>query len=134
MRRHRRNQCIQEAAKKLCAAAGVFAGLMFWGTMGELETGEVIPLKMLAAMLLVEGAAALLSYMAYQTLDALQDWENERYIEERRRRHGRKREIRSGGEDICGREDHHKGAPGAAGGRELPIRDQGLRGLDRRVR
>lgn len=126
MRRHRRSQRILEAAKKLCAAAGVFAGLMFWGTMGELETGEVLPLKTLAAMLLVEGAAALLSYMAYQTLDAIQDWENERYIEERRKRNGRKREVRHGGEDLCRRENHHKGAPGAAGGRELPVRNQGM--------
>ena len=101
MRKHRRNQRILAAAKKLCAAAGIFAGMMFWGTMGELETGDVIPLKTLAAMLLVEGAAALLSYMAYQTLDALQDWENERYMEERRRRHGRKRKIHCGGDDLC---------------------------------
>lgn len=99
MRKHRRNQRILEAAKKLCAAAGIFAGVMFLGTMGEMETGEAIPLKTLAAMLVVEAAAMILTYMAYQTLDALQDWENERYIEERRKRHGR-HEVRRRGENI----------------------------------
>lgn len=99
MRKHRRNQRILEAAKKLCVAAGIFAGVMFWGTMGELETGDIIPLKTLAAMLVVEAAAMILTYMAYQTLDALQDWENERYIEERRKRHGR-HEVRRRGENI----------------------------------
>lgn len=101
MRKHRRNQCILEAAKKLCAAAGIFAGLMFWGTMGELETGDVVPLKTLAAMLAVEVAVMILTYMAYQTLDALQDWENERYMEERRKRNGRNQGIRRRGENIC---------------------------------
>lgn len=100
MRKHRRNQCILEATKKLCAAAGVFAGLMFWGTMGELETGDVIPLKTLAAMLVVEAAAMILTYMAYQTLDAIQEWEDRRYAEERRKRHGRNREIRRRSQDI----------------------------------
>ena len=92
---------ILEAAKKLCAAAGIFAGLMLWGTMGELETGDVIPLKTLAAMLVVETAAMILAYMAYQTLDAMQDWENKRYMEERRKRHGRNSEIRRRSQDIC---------------------------------
>ena len=101
VRKHRRNQRILEAAKKLCAAAGIFAGLMLWGTMGELETGDVIPLKTLAAMLVVETAAMILAYMAYQTLDAMQDWENKRYMEERRKRHGRNSEIRRRSQDIC---------------------------------
>lgn len=101
LRKHRKRQRVLETAKKLCAAAGVFAGLMFWGTMGELETGDVIPLKTLAAMLVVEAAAMILTYMAYQTLDTLQDWENERYMEERRKRHGRNREIRRRSQDIC---------------------------------
>lgn len=100
MRKHRRNQCILEAAKKLCAAVGIFAGLMFWGTMGELETGDIIPLKTLAAMLVVEVAAMILTYMAYQTLDALQDWEDKRYMEERRKRYGRNREIHRRSQDI----------------------------------
>lgn len=100
MRKHRRNQRILEAAKKLCAAAGIFAGVMFLGTMGEMETGDAIPLKTLAAMLVVEAAAMILTYMAYQTLDALQDWENERYMEERRKRYGRNQRIRRRGEDI----------------------------------
>lgn len=99
MRKHRRKQCILEAAKKLCAAAGIFAGVMFLGTMGEMETGDAIPLKTLAAMLVVEAAAMVLTYMAYQTLDALQDWENERYMEERRKRHER-HEVRRRGENI----------------------------------
>lgn len=100
MRKHRRNQRILEAAKKLCAAAGIFAGVMFLGTMGEMETGDAIPLKTLAAMLVVEAAAMILTYMAYQTLDALQDWENERYMEERRKRYGRNQRISRGGENI----------------------------------
>lgn len=99
MRKHRRNQYILEVTKKLCAAAGIFAGVMFLGTMGELETGDAIPLKTLAAMLVVEAAAMVLTYMAYQTLDALQDWENERYMEERRKRHGRHK-VRRRGENI----------------------------------
>ena len=100
MRKHRRNQCILEAAKKLCVAAGIFAGPMFLGTMGELETGDVIPLKILVAMLVMEVAAMALAYISYQILDALQDWENERYMEERRKRYGRDQRIRRGGENI----------------------------------
>ena len=101
LRRHRRRHRVLETAKKLCAAAGVFAGLMLWGTMGELETAEDVALKTLVAMLAVEVAAMVIAYMAYQTLDALQEWEDRRYAEERRKRHGRNREIRRRSQDIC---------------------------------
>ena len=101
LRKHRRRQRVLEATKKLCASAGIFAGLMFWGTMGELETGEAVTLKTLVAMLAAEVAAMVIAYMAYQTLDAIQEWEDSRYAEERRKRHGRNREIRRRSQDIC---------------------------------
>ena len=85
LRKHRRRQRVLEALKKLFAAAGIFAGLMFLGTVGELETGGEMPVKTILVMLLIEGAVIFISYMAYQALDAFQDWENERYVEERRR-------------------------------------------------
>ena len=89
LRKHRRRQKVLEALKKLFAAAGIFAGLMFWGTAGELETGGEMPVETIVVMLLIEGAVICISYVGYQALDALQDWENERYAEERRR-HGKK--------------------------------------------
>ena len=88
--KHRRRKRIIRIAKDICVAAGIFAGIMFWGTMTEIENGAEIDLPCLAAMLLVEAAAALILYMACQALDAVEEWEDVRFREERRKRHSKK--------------------------------------------